>query len=295
LEEIDPKKYSSEDVTYLNFLLEKGLKRMFRNLSVDLTIKVGALKSVVKIRNFTTVWVIADGKQIGRIQPLDSKNDGKNPQMWIVEGTDYTYQKPLGLPMEELASKALEASSRAGLILPTNPIRFREVALGQLKKENLFSTLIEMLGTILPNVHDLFFIEESTGDKVLWVQDGDKTYPFSQLGFGSFRLLQIFSEFLLGTKSEDWILLVDEIDLGLHYTVQEKVWEVLFYWAKKLNVQLFATTHSRDCFEAFAKVSNKYSGEGKFIRLQEFKGRIEAVEYDEKSMGIASESDYEVR
>lgn len=55
--------------------------------------------------------------------------------------------------------------------------------------------------------------------------------------------------------AKDGILLIDEIENGIHYSNHSKVWTLLFKLAKQHNVQVFATTHSREMIEAFAKTS----------------------------------------
>lgn len=47
--------------------------------------------------------------------------------------------------------------------------------------------------------------------------------------------------------AENGFLLIDEIDSGLHWTVMEDIWRLLVQVAERLNVQIFATTHSYDC------------------------------------------------
>ena len=43
------------------------------------------------------------------------------------------------------------------------------------------------------------------------------------------------------------ILLVDEIDTGLHYSVLADMWKLVIATAIKNDIQVFATTHSLDC------------------------------------------------
>ncbi len=56
-------------------------------------------------------------------------------------------------------------------------------------------------------------------------------------------------------NASDGVLLIDEIESGLHYTVQADMWRLIFRVAHRLNVQVFATTHSWDCIEAFQKAA----------------------------------------
>ncbi len=59
---------------------------------------------------------------------------------------------------------------------------------------------------------------------------------------------------LLSTRAVG-MLLVDEIENGIHYTVLPDLWRFIFRVAHLHNVQVFATTHSWDCVEAFQGVA----------------------------------------
>jgi AAA15 family ATPase/GTPase len=48
-------------------------------------------------------------------------------------------------------------------------------------------------------------------------------------------------------------LLIDEFENGLHYSVQERIWQLAFEMAQRLDIQVFATSHSWDCVESFSK------------------------------------------
>jgi AAA15 family ATPase/GTPase len=92
-------------------------------------------------------------------------------------------------------------------------------------------------------------------------------------------------------------LLLDEFENGLHHTVQEQLWKVIFELAERLNIQVFATTHSNDCIAAFEKVlnstSNNYSG--KLIRLENRNGEIVQIEFSLEELKIAQNLDIETR
>jgi len=47
------------------------------------------------------------------------------------------------------------------------------------------------------------------------------------------------------------MLLVDEIENGIHYTALPQLWRFVFEAARRFGVQVFATTHSWDCIEGF--------------------------------------------
>ncbi len=71
--------------------------------------------------------------------------------------------------------------------------------------------------------------------------------PFSVYGDGIKKLLYILNKLFEATDS---ILLIDEIETGLHKKYYGKLFPVVFELAKKLNVQLFIATHSMEAIDA---------------------------------------------
>lgn len=110
--------------------------------------------------------------------------------------------------------------------------------------------------------------------------------PLRHLGEGLNRL---FGLILAIVNSRDGMLMVDEIESGLHYTAQVDLWKLIFATAKRLNVQVFATTHSWDCIEAFQAAACKDTeSEGMLIRLDRKGETIVPVLYDEHKLSIAA-------
>lgn len=117
--------------------------------------------------------------------------------------------------------------------------------------------------------------------------------PLRSLGEGMNRL---FGMTLALVNSKNGLLLLDEVESGLHYSVQPDVWRLIFETAHRLNVQVFATTHSMDCIEAFQRAAEEnQQEEGVLIRLKDQKGKIVVTEFDERRLGIATREEIEVR
>ncbi len=55
-------------------------------------------------------------------------------------------------------------------------------------------------------------------------------------------------------NNKNSILLIDEIENGIHYSAHAALWDRIFELAAAFNVQLFATTHSIEMIRAFNKV-----------------------------------------
>jgi AAA15 family ATPase/GTPase len=123
----------------------------------------------------------------------------------------------------------------------------------------------------------------------------EEAVPLSSLGEGTSRALWIGSAL---ANSGNGVLLIDEIENGLHYSVQQDLWQVIFETARELDVQVFATTHSFDCVQAFQQVSSEREEEGMLISLRRKRSNPEdivAVPIDETELEYAVESHTEVR
>jgi GTPase SAR1 family protein len=117
-------------------------------------------------------------------------------------------------------------------------------------------------------------------------------YPLGRLGLGMARLLGLAFGLYY---SKGGRLIVDEIETGLYFDVQEKVWDWIFTVAAKLDVQVFAATHSLDCVRAFSMAAITSPEEGRLFRLDRKFGQLRAVAYDEEKLQIAAEQGIEVR
>ena len=97
--------------------------------------------------------------------------------------------------------------------------------------------------------------------------------------------------------SRNGYLFIDEIDNGIHYTQLERLWEIIFTISKEVNCQVFATTHSREMINAYAKVSQKLEEEDiSFIELGRNKeNEIKANVYDKEMFLYEINQNHEVR
>jgi AAA15 family ATPase/GTPase len=92
----------------------------------------------------------------------------------------------------------------------------------------------------------------SIGEPTLYLRrKGEKRLPVSLFGDAINRVADIILKLV---NSEHKILLIDEIENGIHYTSQREFWRMLFRLAVELDTQIFATTHSLEMLQAFADV-----------------------------------------
>ncbi len=117
--------------------------------------------------------------------------------------------------------------------------------------------------------------------------------PLRTLGDGAMRTYAIA---LALAKSSGGFLLIDEVENGIHHSVQPKFWEMVLKTAQRNNVQVLATTHSSDCAYRFGQVASQLPDiEGILYRIQRNVNRLRAVPYPADQLVIAAEHRIEVR
>jgi AAA15 family ATPase/GTPase len=153
--------------------------------------------------------------------------------------------------------------------------------------------LIESLKKVEPRLVDLQYLKVGS-EPLVYVDLGLKELiPLTQLGQGVTRLFRFFSEMLV---EEAKVVLIDEIENGIHYSILSDIWKGIATVAFKERLQVFATTHSWECIEAAHKVfASGDPNEFRLHRLEQIHGEIKAVTYDEESIDAALRFEMEVR
>ncbi|MDR1555396.1 MAG: AAA family ATPase [Campylobacteraceae bacterium] len=173
----------------------------------------------------------------------------------------------------------------------TNGNLFDNIALTE--KENY---VIDALKIIEPSTERIAFTgDDFSNDRkaIIKLSTSKDVLPLQSMGDGINRILTII---LALVNSDNGFLLIDEFENGLHYTVQEKLWRIIFELSQKLNVQVFATTHSSDCINGFeATLNSTDSSLGKLIRLENDNNDIKYVDFDASELKTANERNIEIR
>lgn len=74
------------------------------------------------------------------------------------------------------------------------------------------------------------------------------------------------------------------------------MWRIVCEGAKRLDVQVFATTHSRDCYEALAEICRADADTNSEVSIQRIeKGKFKSVSFSEREIVIVANDDIEVR
>ncbi len=101
-----------------------------------------------------------------------------------------------------------------------------------------YTEIVDVLKQVDPTIKNLTLGH----NRMLYVDnDLDRLIPINLLGDGIRRLLGVI---LAIYNSRNGIVLIDEIDNGLHFSALKSLWKSIIYTANKSNVQVFVSTHN---------------------------------------------------
>jgi ABC-type transport system involved in cytochrome c biogenesis ATPase subunit len=156
--------------------------------------------------------------------------------------------------------------------------------------------VVEALRLVAPNLERVSVSTDAGGRAAPVVRaklaSSTEPLPLRSLGDG---MIRIFGITLALVSARDGLLLLDEVENGIHYTVHADLWRLVFRTAHRLNVQVFATTHSYDCITAFQQAAQDSEEEGVLIRLDRTNEHVRATLFDEEELAVVAEEAIEVR
>jgi AAA domain, putative AbiEii toxin, Type IV TA system/AAA ATPase domain len=169
--------------------------------------------------------------------------------------------------------------------------RFNEIALSMGGEERLEV----LMRKVEPRVRRIRFAKLAKAQHPLvYIDLGLSTsVPITQMGQAFNRLFRIYVD-VIASKAQ--VLLIDEIENGIFSDLMPKIWAGLMELCAREGVQIFATTHSRECVMA-AQAASQARGQDDLalFRLQRVKGEIEAIRLGGEHLELAAEMGLEVR
>lgn len=129
--------------------------------------------------------------------------------------------------------------------------------------------------------------------------DNPNYIPITQFGDGFNKIFRYIVEIMFVRESEGNRLMIDEIDTGIHYSKQKDFWINILKVCEELDVQLFATTHSEECTQAFVSASRflKNTNQIRLIKLEEStnKDKVYASTFTYNQIVAGLDSNVELR
>jgi hypothetical protein len=155
--------------------------------------------------------------------------------------------------------------------------------------------VIDALQLIEPRIRRVVFTQKDPGDPQIFVLlDGDnQRVPMSTLGDAVRR---VFAIAIHALSAEGGVLLLDEVEAGVHFSGMQRLWRWLIEYAHRTHTQVFATTHSRDCVDALAfGLEERAYGEGAAALYRIDAGKTHPARYGLDELVVAAEHHLEVR
>ena len=313
------------------------LKYVFygRSNVIGQQIQIGPVNSQEETLFIAVNWGNAGqiGDELRLVQLPEAAEGGRNahliPGLTIHLGKQLLFNLVF-LPAYPIPSSSLNSDLKdiATVFIVANGLGKREItelwdsiALTDLEKE-----VLAALRFVAPGVEGITLVSDpaliNERIPIVKVKGIDDRLPLRSLGDGMQRVLGIS---LALANAKNGLLLIDEFENGLHYAIQPDLWRLIFQVARRLNVQVFATTHSWDCIESFQEASNgdhqevglahiyseddivpvkvtqenhqqeKHQEEGLLIRLESKKNGIKSTLFDKRQLEIATREQIEVR
>lgn len=135
----------------------------------------------------------------------------------------------------------------AQYISPNYDLRESVKILDEILKNKEEHHIVEILQQIEPRIKDIML-----GEKAVMVDLGlSQRVPINIMGDGIRKILAVIVTLF---KSKGGIVLIDEIDNGIHYKSIPILWSAVLSMAKKNNVQVFASTHNADSLVGLERI-----------------------------------------
>ena len=156
---------------------------------------------------------------------------------------------------ETMSDRAMLADFRAVYFFPDTDI-FKNASLvelyNELKRRGYEHKLLSAFQLIEPTIESIEIL--NLQNPAIYLTRKGEHIPLALSCFGD-AMVKIAAYTIGIINNFHSILLLDEVENGIHHTNQPKFWAWLFDLAKEFDVQIFATTHSREMIEAYAQTA----------------------------------------
>ena len=180
-----------------------------------------------------------------------SKTYGESEEYIDVNNEEYSLSELINL-LNSNMYKTKYSTSHIFIGTNLNDNELLDEVIGNLKLNNKYNNFNHYLNQLF-SIENIDFINKKPMVKIK-----KKYQELSTLGEGIKSVI-----FYLGSllTLQNKYLFIDEIENGIHYSKLDSLWEIILTISKDQTVQVFATTHSKECIESYARVAKKLKDE----------------------------------
>lgn len=166
--------------------------------------------------------------------------------------------------------------------------------ISSLIKEGRLQEVVGYMKLLHGSLETLVTLQDGEEVQVYAQSRGEGMLPVQYMGDGFQNLLHTLCAIV---RCKNGVVLLDEIDAAIHYSVVTDAWSIISRAASRENCQIFATTHSRECIHS-AALGIKKAGCAKdfqYLRLEKEAESHSAVAYDIDELADAEQYNIEIR
>ena len=164
---------------------------------------------------------------------------------------------------------------------------------GALQLQGKDKEILSVLRTLEPRLESITPVQVDNMPVMYANLGADRPIAARLLGEGFNR---VFSMAVAMETARGGMLLIDEIENGLHHSVLEDVFSSLLELAGKFDVQVVATTHSAECIgAAYNALSRDNAEDFAFHRIDRVDGRSKSTHFNSDMLETAILHEMEVR
>ena len=157
-----------------------------------------------------------------------------------------------------------------------------------------FQLIVKFLQDFIDDNINEIDLTEHDGVKRFLVDSNSFDWSMDITSYGE-GLQRIFEIALSFAYCKNGVLFIDELETAVHYSLLINFTKFIQELAIKFNVQVFATTHSKECISAFVK--NDVLNEDVLFStmVRDNQGQIKIITYNDKELSNSLDQDLEVR
>jgi ABC-type cobalamin/Fe3+-siderophores transport system ATPase subunit len=177
--------------------------------------------------------------------------DTPAPKPSVIATLDSTSQ---GVVLMQHDQQAMRAPAIVATLL-SSPLRYSAdvaVRYGAIDRENRQDRVLQIARIVEPRLKRLSVVPRANGEPYLYADVGQRELIPVQLMGGGFQSLVSYAVAAVGTAGG--VVLVDQIENGVHYSALERLWQGLSALCHDTDTQIVATTHSFECVDAARRV-----------------------------------------
>lgn len=237
-------------------------------------LEVGASFSVRSANGYPAIAVRLTALEESQLELFGAAKHVRPTFRAEFDGATIGWVSPKGLPISERGEMLFESRQRVRdgtgpEMSDSSPVVFIPPASASLRQlaemwtrailDGRKAPVLDALRIIQPDLSQLEFLSidyysfrptNAPVGIVVALESEPRPRPLGSMGDGMRRLLALA---IALTRASGGVLLLDEIDTGLHYSVMTDMWSLVIETAVRDNIQVFATTHSWDCIRGLGE------------------------------------------